>query len=114
MNVSRKMVNGKLNPYEPHQTQFFMTSAGTKATFAYEKCLEVFSRSIINPKDYFCWGCDYRVPMMHGLLDKSYVNDIKTSSTFNEESFARELNNLIALYKFLKLLENALVLYTTT
>lgn len=28
--------------------------------------------------------------MMHGLLDKSYVNDIKTSSTFNEESFARE------------------------
>lgn len=90
MNVSRKMVNGKLNPYEPHQTQFFMTSAGTKATFAYEKCLEVFSRSIINPKDYFCWGCDYRVPMMHGLLDKSYVNDIKTSSTFNEESFARE------------------------
>lgn len=90
MNVSRKMVNGKLNPYEPHQSQFFMTSAGTKATFAYEKCLEVFSRSIINPKDYFCWGCDYRVPMMHGLLDKSYVNDIKTSSTFNEESFARE------------------------
>ena len=24
MNVSRKMVNGKLNPYEPHQTQFFI------------------------------------------------------------------------------------------
>lgn len=51
--------------------------------------------------------------MMHGLLDKSYVNDIKTSSTFNEESFARELITQIALIKFLKLLENALVLYTT-
>ena len=107
LNVSRRTVSGVLNPYEKHQVQLYMTSAGTKSSWAYEKNLEIFERSIINPNDYFCFGCDYRIPIMHGLLDKSFINDIKTSSTFDENSFARELIFLIALYKFLKLLENA-------
>lgn len=34
MNVSRRTVRGDVNPYEPHQCQFFMTSAGTKSTYA--------------------------------------------------------------------------------
>lgn len=90
LNVSRRTVSGVLNPYEKHQVQLYMTSAGTKSSWAYEKNLEIFERSIINPNDYFCFGCDYRIPIMHGLLDKSFINDIKTSSTFDENSFARE------------------------
>ncbi len=27
---------------------------------------------------------------MHGLLDKTYVNKLRTSPSYNEESFARE------------------------
>ena len=114
MNVSRRTVRGTINPYEKHQTQFYITSAGTKASWAYEKNIEIFERSIINPQDYWSFGCDYRIPIMHGLLDKSYIDDIKTSATFDEASFARELKALIALFKFLKLLESARALYTTT
>ena len=35
-------------------------------------------------------GCDYRVPMQVGLLPKNFLNEIKTSQTFSEESFAKE------------------------
>lgn len=92
-----------------------MTSAATKASWAYEKNLEIFERSIINPSDYFCFGCDYRIPVMHGLLDKSFINDIKTSSTFNENSFARELTFLKLSLNFLNCWETLLrALYTTT
>jgi hypothetical protein len=30
------------------------------------------------------------VPILHGLLDKTYINKLKTSSSFSEDSFARE------------------------
>lgn len=90
MNVSRRTVNGTLNPYEPHQCQFFMTSAGSRASFAYEKLIEVLQNEVIDPKQSFVWGCDYRVPMKCGLLPKDYLKDIKTSSTYKEETFARE------------------------
>ena len=106
MNVSRRTVRGVINPYEKHQTQFYITSAGTKASWAYEKNIEIFERSIINPQDYWSFGCDYRIPIMHGLLDKSYIDDIKTSATFDEASFARELTKAV-LFKFLKMLKNA-------
>lgn len=93
MNVSRRTVRGDVNPYEPHQCQFFMTSAGTKSTYAYEKLVECLENEIIYPESSFVWGCDYRVPVMHGLLDKSYINEIKMSPTFKEDSFARELKS---------------------
>ena len=35
-------------------------------------------------------GCDYRVPVLHGLLDKTYINKLKTSPSYSEESFGRE------------------------
>lgn len=46
--------------------------------------------AIIDPQDNFCFGCDYRVPMKHGLIDKSYINNLRLSPSYNEESFARE------------------------
>ena len=35
-------------------------------------------------------GCDYRIPILHGLIDRVYINKLKTSPSYNEESFARE------------------------
>ena len=34
---------------------------------------------------------DYRVPMKAGLLDKNYLNEIKMSSTYKDDSFARSI-----------------------
>lgn len=52
--------------------------------------IDIFESSIIFPNDSFCFGCDYRVPVMHGLLDRNYINQLKMSPSYNEESFASE------------------------
>lgn len=90
MNVSRRTARGEVNPYEPNQQTLWMTSAGMKSSFAYEKAIEVFELSIIQPHTAFYMSCDYRVPVLHGLLDRQYVQEMRLSPTFDEESFARE------------------------
>ena len=90
LNVSRKTKMGDLNPYEPHQVQLWMSSASDKNTYCYDKAIEMLELSIINPKKAFIFGCDYKIPVMHGLLPKDFLNEIKTSPTFSESSFAKE------------------------
>lgn len=91
MNVSRRMLNGLLNPYEKINTQvIYATSAGTKSSFAYEALIDTFEKAIIDPKYNFCIGLDYRIPSMHGLIDAKFVRDLKMSPSYNETTFAAE------------------------
>ena len=91
MNVSRRMINGDVNPNEKINTQvIYATSAGTKASFAYEALLDTFEKAIIDPTTAFCIGLDYRVPALHGLIDPKYVQNLKLSSSYNETTFAAE------------------------
>ena len=90
MNVARRMPNGEVNPYEPSQAQFYMTTAAQKSTYAYNKLIELFEQEIIDPSSCFVWGTSYQVPMAHGLITKQFINEIRTASTFKEDSFARE------------------------
>lgn len=50
----------------------------------------MFVDAIINPKNTFVFGCDYRLPMMHGLLARDFVTKLKMSPSFDQETFARE------------------------
>ena len=90
MNVSRRLPDNSVNQGEPNQQRIFMTSAGSKTSFSYDLLLDVFEDSVIHPTSSFCMGCDYRIPVMHGLLDRTYINKLKTSPSYNAESFARE------------------------
>ena len=90
LNVDRRTKAGLVNPKEPQQTQIYITSAGTRSSYAYNRLIELFENSIVSPKTSFTWGCDYRVPMLHGLLNKQYLNEIKMSTTYKDESFSRE------------------------
>ena len=90
LNVSRRLPDNTVNENEPNQQRIFMTSAGVKTSFAYDILIDTFIDSIIHPNSTFVFGCDYRVPILHGLLDKTYINKLKTSSSFSEDSFARE------------------------
>lgn len=90
MNVSRRLPDGSVNPTEPNRQVMCMTSAGSKSSFAYDKLIDIFENSIIYPDQSFVMGCDYRIPVMHGLLDKMYINQLKMSSSYSEESFASE------------------------
>lgn len=91
MNVSRRMDNGLVNPYEKINTQvIYATSAGTKASYAYEALIDTFEKAIIDPKTSFCIGLDYRIPAAHGLIDPTYVRNLKLSPSYNETTFAAE------------------------
>ena len=90
MNVSRRLPDNSVNEKEVNQQRIFMTSAGVKTSFAYDLLIDDFIDCIIHPNSAFVFGCDYRVPILHGLLDKTYINKLKTSSSFSEDSFARE------------------------
>ena len=90
MNVSRRLPDNTVNEREPNQQTLCMTSAGVKTSFAYDKLIDMFENAIIDPNNSFVFGCDYRVPALHGLLDKTYINKLKMSPSYNEESFARE------------------------
>lgn len=91
MNVSRRMDNGLVNPYEKTNTQvIYATSAGTKSSYAYEALIDTFEQAIIDPKTAFCIGLDYRIPAQHGLIDPTYVRNLKMSPAYNEVTFAAE------------------------
>lgn len=94
LNVSRRLPDNTVNPSEPNQQVICCTSAGTKTSFAYDRLIDDTENSIINPKDTFVFGCDYRIPVMHGLLDATYVQKLKLSPSYSEKSFAREYLSL--------------------
>ena len=99
MNVSRRLPDNTVNPNEPNQQVICMTSAGIKTSFAYDKLIDIFEKSIINPSHSFSFGCDYRVPMKHDLIDRDYIYSMKMDPSYNEESFAREYK-LTVLIKY--------------
>ena len=90
MNVPRREVDGSLNPEEPVASQTFITTAAEKTCFMYGKLIELATNAVLHPEEYFVWGLDYRVPVRYGLLSKKLLDEQRYSSTFSEDSFARE------------------------
>ena len=94
MNVSR-MINGKVDPKEKlNKSQIYVTTAGYKNSFAYEKLIQILCQSVAKPDDAIILGGSWRVPVVEGLLDKNFVTELKMDGTFNEASFDREYNSI--------------------
>jgi hypothetical protein len=91
MNVSRRTKTGKVDENESlNKSQIYVTTAGYKGTFAYDKLLQLLIWQIVKPEASFVFGGSWRIPVMHKLLDKNFVRDLKMDGTFNETSFSRE------------------------
>lgn len=52
---------------------------------------------VTQPDKAYVMGGTYKIPVLAGLLDKSFVQDLKNDGTFNEASFGREYENLYSL-----------------
>lgn len=90
MNVDRRTVAGLVNPTEPHAAQTMITTAGYKGTYAHNRTLETLVDMAVEPDKAFCFGGDYRIPVMHGLLSVDKVKDKLQASSYKLESFLRE------------------------
>lgn len=91
MNVSRRCLDGTEQADEVlNQSQIYITTAGYKGTFSYQKLIQTLVQMITEPGKAFIMGGTYRVPIVTGLLPKTFVKDLRNDSTFNEASFERE------------------------
>lgn len=91
MNVDRRLPDGTRHKEETvNKSQIYVTTAGWKSSFAYEKLIELVIKMVIYPDETFVLGGTWRVPVLEGLLQRTFVNDLKTSGTYNDSSFARE------------------------
>lgn len=90
LNVKRTEVDGTLNTDEPSSPQTFITTASDRTVYMYQRLVEIAVNAVLRPKEYFCWGLSYEIPLHYGLIDKATMLDQRYSNTVSEESFARE------------------------
>lgn len=91
MNVSRRGAWGDKDDSEVlNKSQIYVTTAGWKNTFAYDKLIQILVWEIIKPDRAMVMGGTWRIPVLMGLLDKTFIKDLKMDGTFNESSFDRE------------------------
>lgn len=91
MNVDRRLSNGdRIEEETVNKSQIYVTTAGWKNSFAYEKLIELLIRQIIYPDEAVVMGGTWRIPVMEKLLKKSFIEELKLDGTYNDASFSRE------------------------
>lgn len=95
MNVSRRGPWGGKDDNETlNKSQIYVTTAGWKGTFAYDKLIQILVWEIVKPERACVMGGTWRIPVLMGLLDKTFIKDLKLDGTFNEASFGREYESI--------------------
>ena len=94
-NVNRLLPDGSRHSEEVvNKSQIYITTAGWKNSFAYQKLVELLIRSLIQPDEVMIMGGTYETPVTQGLLDEDFVEQLKLSGTFNEDSFDRQYRSI--------------------
>ena len=94
-NVDRLLPDGTRHKEENvNKSQIYITTAGWKNSFAYDKLVELLVQSIIEPSQVMVIGGTYETPVTEGLLDEDFVDQLKIQGTYNDESFDREYRSI--------------------
>lgn len=97
-NISRRCLDGSVHPEENlNKSQIYITTAGYKNSYAYDKLITLLVRSITEPDKAMVLGGSWRIPVLVGLFDKNFITDLRNDETFNEASFDREYKDLYSL-----------------
>ena len=91
MAISRRCMDGSTHPEETlNKSQVFVTTAGYKGTYPYERLIGFLVRMVMQPERCIVMGGTWRLPVEVGLQSKTFIQDQKDEGTFNEASFERE------------------------
>lgn len=91
MNVDRRLSDGTRHREEViNKSQIYVTTAGWKNSFAYEKLIQLLIQQIIEPSEAVVLGGTWRIPVLEELLSKTFIEELKLDGTYNDASFARE------------------------
>lgn len=95
MAISRRCMDGSTHQEETlNKSQVFVTTAGYKGTFPYEKLISLLVRMVLTPDRCMILGGTWRLPVAVGLQSKTFIRDQKEEGTYNEASFEREYESL--------------------
>lgn len=97
MNVDRRLPDGSRRGEEEivNKSQIYVTTAGWKNSFAYDKLIMTLIEQITRPKgEALVAGGTWRIPVLAGLLSKNFVQQLKLDGTYNESSFDREYESI--------------------
>lgn len=87
--IKRQLPNGESDPLELNHQQLFLTSAYFKSHDAYKKFLS-FTKDMVTKDNTFVCAFDYRLPILYGLFDETYIEELKQSDDYNDLSFRME------------------------
>lgn len=91
MNINRRLPDGTYDENEvTNKSQIYITTAGWKNSYAYEKLITLLIQEITEPDKAVVLGGSWRVPVAEELLSKNFIRDLKLDGTYNEASFDRE------------------------
>lgn len=91
MNIDRECMDGTVQESETlNKSQIYVTTAGWKNTFPYDKLIQLLIRMVLEPEKAMVMGGTWRIPVLVGLQSKNFVQELKQDGTFNEASFGRE------------------------
>lgn len=60
-----------------NQSQIFITSAGYKNTFAYEKLLQFLCESVVRPDESIVLGDTWRIPVYEKLQPRNFIEQLR-------------------------------------
>ena len=94
-NVDRTLPDGTRHKNQLiNKSQIYITTAGWKNSFAYDKLIELLIQSIIDPDQTVIMGGTYETPVCEGLLNEDFVDQLKLSGTYNQDSFDRQYRSI--------------------
>lgn len=89
--VISRQVNGEVDPNEVlNQSSVFVTSAGYKDTYSYDKLIQTFCEMVGKPKEAFILGGDWRIPVVEGLQPANFIQSQEMDNSMDEAGFDRE------------------------
>jgi hypothetical protein len=95
MNIDRRCADGVTREEETlNKSQVYVTTAGWKNTYPYDKLIQLLIWQIVKPEKSFVMGGTWRIPVLVGLQSRTFVQDLKMDGTFNEASFDREYESI--------------------
>lgn len=97
-NISRKAKDGTVQPDEMlNQSELYITTAGHRSDYAYEKLIQLLVETVLNPLESFIMGGTWRIPVISGLQSKKIIDDKRNDETYSDIAFQREYEQLYSL-----------------
>ena len=91
MNIDRRCLDGTVHEEETlNKSQIFVTTAGYKNTFPYQKLITLLIRMVLEPGKAIVMGGTWRIPVLVGLQSSNFVDELKRDGTYNDAAFERE------------------------